>query len=181
LENNIEGANQMFNETVHKALNEHLNAELYSSYLYLSMSAYFESHDLKGMANWFRIQAQEELVHAIKFFDYIHDRGGQAKLAQVKGPPHSWESPLAAFTEAYKHEQSVTSLIANLVELAVKEKDRSTENFLQWFVAEQVEEEASVSEIVGQLKLVGTSGSGIYMIDRELSKRTLVMPTTSEA
>lgn len=164
-----------------KTLNEQINAELYSAYLYFSMSAHFQTKDLKGMANWFRVQAQEELFHATKLFDYVNDRGGRVTLTQVAGPPVEWDSPVTAFEEAFKHEQKVTSLINNLVELADKEKDRLTENFLQWFVAEQVEEEANVSEIVGQLKLVGTSGSGLFMIDRELAQRVFVMPTATTA
>ncbi|MFH1132707.1 MAG: ferritin [Pseudomonadota bacterium] len=171
----------MLKENVQKTLNEQINAELYSAYLYFSMSAHFQTKDLKGMANWFRVQAQEELFHATKLFDYVNDRGGRVTLTQVAGPPVEWDSPVTAFEEAFKHEQKVTSLINNLVELADKEKDRLTENFLQWFVAEQVEEEANVSEIVGQLKLVGTSGSGLFMIDRELAQRVFVMPTATTA
>ncbi len=166
----------MLTEKINEALNQQLNAELYSSYIYLSMSAFCETRNLKGMAHWFRIQAQEELVHVMKFFAYVNDRGGRVQLAGVEAPPVSWGSPLEAFEGALAHERLITSRITDLVSLAQEERDRLTDNFLQWFVGEQVEEEASVDEIVSQLKLVGDNGSGLFMIDRELSQRVFTPP-----
>jgi ferritin len=170
----------MLNATIEKALNEQLNWELYSAYIYYSMSAYCQSVDLTGMANWFKAQTQEEIFHASKFFDYINDRGGRVTLTAIEAPQVEWASPLAAFENALEHEQGVTARINNLVELSVKEKDRTTESFLQWFVTEQIEEEASVSEIIGQLKIIGSSGSGLFMVDRELSTRVFTMPPAGE-
>ena len=166
----------MLKEKVQQALNAQINAEIYSSYLYLAMSAHCYAHELSGMAQWFKIQAQEELVHTAKFFNYINERGGKVVLTAVDAPNQAWETPLAIFEEGLSHEEHVSALINDLVEVAVSERDRMTENFLQWFVAEQVEEEASFSEIVGQLRLVGGSGSGLFMIDRELSKRLFALP-----
>ena len=165
----------MLKEKVQKALNEQINAEIYSSYLYLAMSAHSYASDLSGMGQWFKIQAQEELVHVAKFFNYITERGGKVVLTEVAAPNQQWDTPLAVFEEALSHEEHVSALINDLVETAVSERDRMTENFLQWFVAEQVEEEASFSEIVGQLRLVGGSGSGLFMIDRELSNRVFAL------
>lgn len=169
----------MISVKTQEALNKQINEELYSSYLYLSMSAYCQTKNLAGMANWFRVQAQEELIHVMKFFDYINDRGGLVKLQPVAGPQQEWTSFLKAFEDAYAHEQKITAMINELVDLSIKEKDRMTENFLQWFVSEQVEEEASVSEIVGQLRLIGNEGSGIFMVDRELAQRVFVPPTAA--
>ena len=131
----------MLKEKIQAALGKQLNAELFSSYLYLSMSAYFQSISLPGFANWMRVQAQEELVHAMKFYDFINDRNGRVMLQKVDGPPTEWSSPLDVFESTYQHEQKVTGLINDLVNLAVAERDHATEIFLQWFVAEQVEEE----------------------------------------
>ena len=166
----------MLKEKVQQALNAQINAEIYSSYLYMAMAAHCYARELSGMGQWFKIQAQEELVHAVKFFNYINERGGKVVLSAVDAPNQEWETPLAVFEEALGHEEHVSALINDLVEVAVSERDRMTENFLQWFVAEQVEEEASFSEIVGQLRLVGGSGSGLFMIDRELSKRLFALP-----
>ncbi|MBW2147400.1 MAG: ferritin [Deltaproteobacteria bacterium] len=165
----------MISEKMQDALNKQLNAELYSSYLYLSMSACFTSINLKGFANWMRVQAHEELAHAMKFYEYITERGGRVALLSVEEPPSEWASPLAAFEDAYRHEQKVTGLIHELVELAGAEHDHPTNIFLQWFVSEQVEEEASADEVVQKLKLIGDAGNGLFMIDRELSQR---VPTT---
>jgi ferritin len=166
----------MINERIEKAFNEQINAELYSSYLYLAMAAYFSSVNLQGFANWMRCQAQEELVHAMKFFTFINDRAGRVALMTIDGPPASWESPLAAFEAAYNHEQRVTAMINNLVDIALQEKDHAANNFLQWFVKEQVEEEASADGVVQQLKLAGDQGSGLFMIDRELGARVFALP-----
>jgi ferritin len=162
----------MVSEKIQKALNRQLNAELYSSYLYMSMNAYFKSINLNGFANWMYYQAQEELTHAIKFYDFINSRGGRVKLAQVEAPPGDWDSPLAVFEATLEHEQKVTGLINALVELALGERDHATNIFLQWFVTEQVEEEENVGGVLEQLKLMGEAKGGLFMIDRELAKRS---------
>jgi ferritin len=170
----------MIKSKVEDALNKQLNAELYSAYLYLSMNAYFESTSLKGFANWMRIQAQEELFHAMKFYDYINERGGRVNLTSISAPSAQWDSPLAAFEQVSQHEQKVTGLINNLVTLAISEADHATNNFLQWFVAEQVEEESSADEIVQKLKLLGEDRSGLFMVDQELGQRIFTPPATTE-
>lgn len=167
----------MISEKIQDAFNKQINAEIYSSYLYLSMSAYFQSINLNGFSNWMRCQAQEELVHAMKFYNFVNDRGGTVVLTAIEGPPTTWNSSLHAFQEAYGHEQKVTALINGLMDLAIKQKDHASSSFLQWFVNEQVEEEASADAVVQQLKLAGDKGSGLFMIDRELGARTFVMPT----
>ena len=169
----------MIDEKMQEALNKQLNAELYSAYLYLSMSAYFQSVNLSGFANWMRVQAQEELMHGMKFYDYVNERAGRVVLHAVDEPPSEWDSPLAVFEHVYQHEQKVTGLINKLVDLAVEARDHATNNFLQWFVSEQVEEEASADEVVHKLKLVGHDASGLFMIDRELGQRVFVAPATT--
>jgi len=154
-----------------EALNKQLNAEAYSSYLYLAMSAYFESVNLRGFAHWMRVQAGEEEKHAMKFYEHIRDRLGQIELAAIAAPPKEWSSPLRAFEEAFKHEQKVTGLIHGLVDLAIKSNDHATANFLQWFVSEQVEEEAQTDEVVQKLKQVGSAPAGLFIVDRELAQR----------
>jgi ferritin len=172
----------MLKDKMQQALNEQINAELYSSYMYLAMSAYFEAQSLKGFANWMRIQAQEELLHVAKFFDFISDRGGRAVLAAVAAPPKDWDHPLAAFEATYKHECEVSERINKLVDVARELSDHATHNFLQWFVAEQVEEEASVDQVVQQLRLVGKDSQGLFLIDRELATRVFTPPAaTGEA
>lgn len=170
----------MISKKIEEALNRQINAELYSAYLYLSMSAHFQTLNLKGFANWMRVQALEEFTHADKFYGFVLDRGGRVTLTAIDGPPTKWASPLAIFQEAYKHEQKVTGLINALVDLAIKEKDHATNTFLQWFVNEQVEEEANADGIAQQLKLVG-DGSGLLMLDRELAQRVFVPPTAGQA
>jgi ferritin len=170
----------MIGKKLQDALNDQLNAELYSSYLYLSMSAYFQSANLAGFANWMRIQTQEELVHAMKLYDYIGERGGKVTLGPVDGPPTEWKSPLAAFEQAYAHEQMVTGRINDLVNLAIDERDHATNGFLQWFVTEQVEEEATADAVVQKLKLVGEDGGGLFMMDQEMGSRVFTPPAGSE-
>jgi len=152
-------------------MNQQVNAELYSAYLYLSMAADFEAENLHGMAHWMQIQAKEETGHALKFFKYIVERGGRVTLTAVAAPPTQWDSPLAVFEQVYKHECHVSSLINKLVELAAAEKDHASEVFLQWFINEQVEEEANASEILHQLKMVGDSKQGLFLLDRHLAQR----------
>jgi ferritin len=162
----------MLSEKMENALNGQLNAEMYSGYLYLSMNAYFKSINLDGFANWMHYQAQEELAHAMKFYDFIISRGGRVKLAQVDAPPNTWNSPLAIFEATLEHEQKVTGLINDLVELALAEHDHASNIFLQWFVSEQVEEEENVGGVLEQLKLMGEAKGGLFMMDRELAKRS---------
>jgi len=167
----------MLSEKIQKALNDQLNAELYSSYLYLSMNAYFKSISLEGFANWMLAQAQEEMMHAMKFYDFINQRGGRVTLASIEKPPVEWTAPLAVFEETLKHEQKVTGLINDLVEVANAERDHATQIFLQWFVSEQVEEEDNVNGVLEQIKLLGEAKGGLFMIDREPAKRG--MPTAA--
>ena len=162
----------MLSEKMQDAINGQLNAELYSSYLYLSMNAYFKSINLDGFANWMYSQAQEELTHAMKFYDFINQRGGRVNLLQIEAPPAQWNSPQAVFEATLEHEQKVTGLINELVELALSEHDHASNIFLQWFVTEQVEEEESVTAVLEQLKLMGEAKGGLFMIDRELAKRS---------
>lgn len=169
----------MINEKMQQALTEQLNAELYSSYLYLSMSAYFHSIELSGFANWMRVQAQEELMHAMKIYDYVHERGGKVTLRQIDSPPVEWDSPIAAFEHVYEHEQKVTGLINGLVDLAIEEKEHASNNFLQWFVSEQVEEEASANAVLQKIKLMGEAGNGLFMLDQELAQRVFTPPAKS--
>jgi len=165
---------------MHKALNDQLQAEFSSAYLYLSMSAYFEDQGLDGMANWMTIQFQEEQTHALKFYRYITERGGKVELQAIEKPKHEWDGVVDIFEETLAHEQMVTGLINNLADLAIQEKDHATHNMLQWFIAEQVEEEANVESILGQLRMIGGKGHGIFMIDREMRGRTFVDETQSE-
>jgi ferritin len=173
----------MMNQKVETALNDQIRWELYSAYLYLSMSSWYESTGLRGFAQWERVQAQEELAHAMKFFDYIISRGGRAILQPVEAPPSEWKSPREAFEYSFAHEQKVTGLINGLVNLAYKEKDHATANMLQWFVDEQIEEEANASEIVGKLKMISEEkGTGLlYMLDKELGTRVYTPPATGAA
>jgi ferritin len=168
----------MLSKKMEASLNQQIVAEYYSAYLYMAMSAYFASVNLPGFANWMRVQAMEELIHGTKIFDYVNERGGRVLLETIAKPPLKWTSPLVAFQDAYKHEQKVTGMINKLVDLAVREKDHATINFLQWFGAEQVEEEASADGIVQKLKLVGKEGGGLFMIDRELGQRVFTPPAT---
>ncbi|MGD2186964.1 MAG: ferritin [Desulfobacterales bacterium] len=161
----------MLTEKMQKALNDQLNAELYSSYLYLSMNAYFKTVNLDGFANWMYYQAQEELEHAMKFYDFIIQRGGKVELMQVGAPPTEWGSPMAVFEATLEHEQKVTGLINDLVDVANSEHDHATHIFLQWFVSEQVEEEESVGGVLEQLRLMGDAQGALFMMDRELAKR----------
>ena len=167
------------NKKIEAAFNEHLNAELYSSYLYLSMANYFIAKNLEGMANWMRIQTEEERLHGLKFVDFINNRGGRVVLTQIDTPKFEWDSPLAAFQEAYEHELLISSKINTLVNLAVKEADHAANTFLQWFVNEQVEEEANALRIVERLKLIGDNGPGLLMIDDQLGQRTLTAPAAA--
>ncbi len=169
----------MLSERMQNAINSQINAELYSSYLYAAMAMYFESVDMSGAAKWMDAQAQEELVHAGKFMHYVNERDGRVILEAIEKPPVKWESVLDAFEAALEHERKVSSLINGLVTLAREENDHMTDNFLQWYVAEQVEEEVSAGEVVRKLKLIGDSGGGRFMIDNELGQRVFIPATGS--
>ncbi len=166
----------MIGKKIEKALNAQLNAEFYSSYLYLSMAAYFESINLPGFANWMRVQTQEEEFHALKFNDYIIERGGRVTLQAIEAPPTEWASPLDAMEATLTHEQKVTGLINDLVFLARDERDNASEIFLQWFVTEQVEEEDNVNKILAQLRRIKDKPHGLFMLDRELGQRVFTPP-----
>jgi ferritin len=161
----------MISRTMEEALNKQVNREYYSSYLYLAMSAYFETINLKGFAKWMRIQAGEERAHALKIYDYIILRGGKVELLAIEAPKAKWTSAGKVFEESYAHEQKVTAMISALVELAMKEKDFATVEMLQWFVKEQVEEEANASDILAQIKLVGDVPGHLFYLDHHLGKR----------
>lgn len=161
----------MITQKVLDALNKQLNHELYSSYLYLSMSAHFESASLSGFAGWLRKQSAEEYAHAMKIFDFIHQVDGKVKLVKIDAPKTSWTTPQAVFQEVYDHEKTVTSSIYKIVDLASAERDHATTTFLQWFVNEQVEEEATAMKLLDRIKMVGDSKNGLYFLDRELGSR----------
>ena len=161
----------MISKKIQKALNQQLNEEFYSSYFYLSMSAYFESKDLQGFAQWFRLQADEEYAHAMKIFDYIYQIGGEVMLMKIDGPKTEWDSFLEVFQDTFEHEQKVTKSINDLLELSYAEKDHATVNFLQWFVSEQVEEEATAQQNVKKMEMIGDDKAGLFMIDKDLGGR----------
>lgn len=158
------------------ALNEHMNKEMYSAYLYMSMSAFCDSSGLKGFANWFMVQYHEEMFHAMKISEYIQSQGGKVKLLKIDEPPHVWESPLDVFEKTLAHEQMVTRLINDLMDLAIAEKDHATQIFLQWYVTEQVEEEENDNEILDQLRLIKDNPQGLLMLDREFAARAVTVP-----
>jgi len=166
----------MLSDKMQKALNEQVNAELFSAYLYLSMCAHFQSQGLPGFANWMRVQTQEEMMHGMKIYDFIHERGGKVALEAIAQPETKWASPKDVFAATLEHERKVTSLINELVDLAVKQKDHATQIFLQWFVTEQVEEESSASAILDRLRLIGKDASTLFMLDQELAQRVFTPP-----
>ncbi len=161
----------MISKAMEKSINEQINAELFSFYLYLAMSTHFQQANFGGFAKWMRAQAQEEMAHAMKFVDYVHDRGGAVTLAAIEQPKGEWPSVLAAFEAAYAHEKSITKRINTLMDQAIAAKDHATANFLQWFVKEQVEEEATLDPIVTRLQAIGEGHGGLYFLDHELGKR----------
>jgi len=161
----------MISKTMQDAINEQINKELYSGYIYLSMSTYFEELSLPGFARWLRLQALEEQEHAMKLFDYLHERGGSVQLKAIDQPPAKWNSKLEIFQEVLEHEKKVTGLIHKLYELALKENDYATQIMLQWFITEQVEEEANASLIVDQLKMIDDHDTAVLVLDKNLGKR----------
>jgi len=161
----------MISPSMQNAMNDQIKFEMESAYLYLAMAADFHAKSLDGMAQWMKYQAQEELGHALRFFNHIDERGGRVELQAIAQPQKEWATPLAAFEAAYAHEQFITGRIDELVSIAEAENDNAAKFMLQWFVNEQVEEEASVSKVVDMLRLIGESGHGVLMADRELGQR----------
>lgn len=170
----------MIGKKMEDALNGQINAEFYSAYLYLSMSAYFETINLSGFSNWMQVQFEEEQFHAMKMFGYLNDRGGKVVLQAIDTPPCKWDSPLAVLEETLAHEVKVTGLVNDLMILAREERDIATENFIRWFIDEQVEEEDNANKLVGQLKMIKDSPQALFMIDRELGQRVYTPPTAAE-
>ena len=161
----------MLAKSMEEALNRQINRELYSSYLYLAMSAYFKSANMDGCAKWMRVQAEEEKAHGMKIYDYVIARGGHVILQPIEAPKVKWASAGKVFEEVYAHEQKVTGMIHSLVELAIKEKDHATFEMLQWFVKEQVEEEEHAGGILAQIRFVGDVPGHLFWLDHELGKR----------
>lgn len=154
-------------------LNKQLNNELYSAYLYMSMSAHSTYIGLKGFANWFTVQYQEEMMHGLKIYDYINDQGSQVNLMDIGQPPAKFESPLDMFKKTLEHEKFITQCINKLIDLAIEERDHATNAFLQWFITEQVEEEANDNEIIAKLRLAGDNSNALLLIDKDLETRAL--------
>ncbi len=161
----------MLSQTLHDAINEQINYELYSAYIYLAMAAYYDSITRPGFAHWMRVQAQEEVEHAMKFYTYIYDRGGKVALQAIAQPSADFRSELDAFERALAHERKVTARINDLYAQAVKDNDYASQSFLRWFVDEQVQEERDASQIVEMLKMIGDSKNGLFMLDHELGER----------
>jgi len=170
----------MLKEKVLNALNKQINAEMHSAYLYLSMSAYFEDKGLSGFANWMKVQYKEELSHALKIFDYVNERNGRVVLEPIAGVPIEFEGTIDVFEKTLEHEQKVTQMIDELMDVAVADSDHATQSFLQWFVDEQVEEEANVNELLDNLRLIDGQGNGVFMLNRELQSRSFVDETKAE-
>ena len=161
----------MLSKKLQEAINDQINFEFYSAYVYLSMCAWFKDQNFNGFAHWMEVQTREEIFHAMKFFNFVFDRGGNVAMATVKVPAGDWKSPLDTFKQAFEHEQTVTSRISDLMDLALKERDHVAAALLQWFINEQIEEEANVRNIVDQLKMMGESKDSVFMLDRELNAR----------
>lgn len=162
----------MLSKAIQDALNEQINAELYSGYLYLSMAAHFQARNLTGFSHWMQVQSREEVGHAVKIFGFVNDRGGQVVLKAIAGPPTEFDTPLGVMRDALEHEREVTARIHKLYALAVKENDYAAQVMLHWFIDEQVEEERTLEEIVAKLELVGEQGTALFMMDRSLGERS---------
>ena len=162
----------MFSQKVQDAMNQQIKHEMYSAYMYLSMSAHCESANLPGFASWLRKQAEEEMEHAMKFYDFIHERMGSVVLYGIDQPPTNFGSPTEIFEQVFAHEQKVTGLINQIYKTALEENDYSSQVFLHWFIDEQVEEENNSSQILETLKMIGDSTNGLFMVDHRLGKRT---------
>lgn len=161
----------MIKQNVQDIINKQINAEMYSAYLYLGMAVWCTDRNLGGAAHWLKLQAKEEMEHAMKFYKYLEDTGSQISLKAIEAPPAKWNSLLNVFEEAYQHEQKVTAMIYDIVNLAIKEGDHATQSMCKWFVDEQVEEEAHALEIVNQIKMIGDSKGSLFMLDHQLGKR----------
>ncbi len=170
----------MITQKMSEALNGQINKEMYSAYLYLSMSAYADSIGLSGFANWFYVQYQEETEHAMRMFQYLQEQGDTIKLKAIEQPPVEFESPMQMFEATLEHEKFITKSINDLVDLAIEEKDHATHIFLQWFITEQVEEEANDNEIIDKLKLIGNQTNALFMLDKELAQRQFVSELNNE-
>ncbi|MBN2479926.1 MAG: ferritin [Parachlamydiales bacterium] len=170
----------MLSSNIEKAFNKQINEEYFSAYLYLSMSAYFESINLKGFAHWMKIQAQEEAMHAMKFFNYINERGSKVTLLDIKAPKNIFNSPEDAFKEVVLHEKLITTKINDLINLVNKENDHASNAFLQWYVIEQVEEEANANQIYERLKMIQDFQGALFMLDKELESRQLPAATNGK-
>lgn len=166
----------MINEKLEAAFNDQINKELYSEYLYLSMQAYFETQNLKGFVNWMQVQVQEEHAHAMGMFDYVNERGGKVTLEAIEKPQTDWNSPLEVFEAVLKHEEYVTSRINALMDVAEEVKDRAALSFLDWYLKEQVEEEANVGGVLQTLKLIKDDTHALLLLDKDLATRTFVQP-----
>lgn len=166
----------MISEKMQEALNEQVNKEFFSAYMYLAMSGYCNRLGLPGFAHWMRMQYEEEIMHVTKMYDYIQDQGGEVHLLAIEQPAKEYGSPLEVFEKTLEHEQYVTGLIHRLMDLAVEERDYATQTFLQWYVTEQVEEEANVNDIVSPLRMVGEDKGGLMMIDQQLAGRAAPTP-----
>jgi ferritin len=169
----------MIKKEVLDALNEQINAESYSAYMYLSMAAYFENMGLSGFSNWMKVQYQEEAAHALKFFNYVTERGGKVVLKAIDQVPVEFNGIVDVYEKTLVHENHVSDLINNLMNVAVAASDHASQSFLKWFVDEQVEEESNVEKILATLKLINGQGNGIFMMDRELAQRVFVDPNAA--
>lgn len=169
----------MISDKMQEALNKQVNAEFYSAYMYLAMSAYCNNMGLPGFAHWMRMQYEEESLHVTKMYDYILDQGGTIHLETIEEPPKEYGTPLEVFETTLEHEQFVTGLIHKLMDLAVEERDYATQTFLQWYVTEQVEEESNVNDIVAPLRMVGEDKGGLMMIDQQLTIRVAPVALTA--
>ena len=170
----------MLSKKIEKELNEQINREMYSAYLYMSMSSHSNSIGLPGFANWFMVQYNEEMEHAMKIYDYVNSQGGKVKLMAIDEPLSDFKNPMDMFQKTLKHEQFITKSINELVDLAIQEKDHATQIFLQWFVTEQIEEEGNDNDIIAKLELAGGKGNGLFMIDKELATRIYTPPVDKQ-
>ena len=166
----------MINEKLQQAFNEQINKELYSEYLYLAMKTYFLEQNLMGFVNWFDVQVQEEHAHAMGMYNYLNERGGEIELMAIDRPVFSGKNPLEIFEEVLKHEEYVTSRINAVYDVAEEVRDRAAMKFLDWYIDEQVEEEASVGGVLATLKLIGDDKKALLMLDKDLATRTFVAP-----
>lgn len=171
----------MIKQTIEKALNSQINAEFYSSYLYLAMSSHCEVKGLSGLSNWLNVQAQEELTHALKLYHYVLERGGKPEFLKIEGAPNEWETLSQLFGEVVNHEQMITKRINDIASLALKEDDHALYHFIQWYINEQVEEEATAEQVLMQVKMAEENNSTLFMLDKELGSRVFVDSTGAQA